>query len=356
MKKILMVGTSLDTKGGISSVVRVYADAGLFKRYRVQYLATHRDGGAIAKLGAMLGAYARFVAMLVTGQVGLLHVHVASRASFWRKSGFFLLAFLFRIPTILHLHGGGFAVFFEQECGPLRRAYIRYIFNHASRVLVLSSGWLAWVRSISSNERIATMFNPVLLPPALPAWSTRGQGSVLFLGKLGKAKGVYDLLQAGAMLRERCPMLRLAMGGDGDLAAMQEKIDALGVTQQVELLGWVQGEQKLGLLDSCRIYVLPSYMEGLPMSILEAMAHGVPVIATAIGGIPDAIEDGVEGYLLAPGDAAGLADCIERLLNDAALAQRMGAAGRRKVERHFCAAAVMPQLETMYTELGMKAV
>ena len=356
MKKILMVGTSLGTKGGISSVVRVYADAGLFKRYRVQYLATHCDGGAIAKLGAMLGAYARFVAMLLTGQVGLLHVHVASRASFWRKSGFFLLAFLFRIPTILHLHGGGFAVFFEQECGPLRRAYIRYIFNRASRVLVLSSGWLAWVRSISSNERIATMFNPVLLPPALPAWEARAPGSVLFLGKLGQAKGVYDLLQACAMLKERCPALRLAMGGDGDLAALQEKIDALGVTPHVELLGWVQGEQKLGLLDSCRIYVLPSYMEGLPMSILEAMAHGVPVIATAVGGIPDAIEDGVEGYLLAPGDAAGLAERIERLLNDAALAHRMGAAGRRKVERQFSAAAVMPQLETMYAELGMKAV
>lgn len=356
MKKILMVGTSLNTMGGIAAVARVYESTGLFERFRVHYLATHCDGGPLAKLRIMLCAYARFAGMLLTGQVGLIHVHVASHASFWRKSGFFLLAFLCRVPSILHLHGGGFAVFYGQQCGPLRRAYIRYVFNHASSVLVLSGGWQAWVRSISRNPHVETMFNPVALPDSIAAWPSRAAGSVLFLGKLGKAKGVDDLLLACAELSERCPALHLALGGDGDRGAVQRQADALGVTRHVELLGWVQGEQKTRLLNSCRIYVLPSYFEGLPMSILEAMACGVPVIATAIGGIPEAIEDGVEGYLLAPGDVAGLAERIERLLSDDALAQRMGAAGRRKVERQFATAAVMPRLEKMYADLGMPAV
>jgi glycosyltransferase involved in cell wall biosynthesis len=200
------------------------------------------------------------------------------------------------------------------------------------------------------------MFNPVALPPTVAPWPARQAGSVLFLGKLGKAKGVDDLLQACAELTQRCPSLHLALGGDGDRSAVQQQADALGVARHVELLGWVQGEQKTRLLNSCRIYVLPSYFEGLPMSILEAMASGVPVIATAIGGIPEAIQDGVEGYLLAPGDVQGLADRIARLLADDALAQRMGAAGRSKVERQFSTAAVMPRLEQIYTDLGLSAV
>jgi glycosyltransferase involved in cell wall biosynthesis len=137
---------------------------------------------------------------------------------------------------------------------------------------------------------------------------------------------------------------------------VQARAEVLGVATHVDLLGWVQGEQKTRLLNSCRVYVLPSYFEGLPMSILEAMATGVPVIATAIGGIPEAIDDGVEGYLLAPGDVDGLAERLERLLSDDALAQRMGAAGRAKVERHFSTTAVMPRLEHIYAELGLKAV
>ena len=354
MKKILMVGTSLDTMGGIASVARVYAGAGLFERYNVHYLASHCDGGAWAKLRIMASAYLRFLAMLLTGQVGLIHVHVASRASFWRKSGFFLLAYLIQIPALLHLHGGGFAVFYD-ECGPLRRAYIRFIFNHASRVLVLSGGWQAWVRSISRNPRVETLFNPVPVPQAVTAWPARDASSLLFLGKLGKAKGVDDLLQACTALAQRHPALRLAMGGDGDRAAVQARAEMLGVAAHVDLLGWVQGAQKTRLLDTCRAYVLPSYFEGLPMSILEAMAAGVPVIATAIGGIPEAIDDGVEGYLLAPGDVEGLADRLDRLLSDDALAQRMGAAGRAKVERHFSTTAVMPRLEHIYAELGLKA-
>ena len=356
MKKILMVGTSLNPMGGIAAVARVYESAGLFERYRVHYLATHCDGGPVAKLRIMFCAYARFLGMLLTGQVGLIHVHVASRASFWRKSGFFLLAFLCRVPSILHLHGGGFAAFYERQCGPLRRAYIRYIFNHASRVLVLSSGWQAWVRGMSRNAHVEIMFNPVALPPIPTPWSARQAGSVLFLGKLGQAKGVYDLLQACAELTQRCPSLHLALGGDGDRSALQQQADALGVARHVDLLGWVQGEQKTRLLNSCRIYVLPSYFEGLPMSILEAMACGVPVIATAIGGIPEAIQDGVEGYLLAPGDVNGLAERIARLLSDDALAQSMGAAARSKVERQFSTAAVMPRLEQIYNDLGLSAV
>jgi len=89
----------------------------------------------------------------------------------------------------------------------------------------------------------------------------------------------------------------------------------------------------------------------LPMSILEAMAHGLPVVATSVGGIPEAVSDGVEGFLVPPGDVAALEDRLQRLLSNKALRRQMGEAARRKVERLFSAEVVVPQLEALYSEL-----
>jgi glycosyltransferase involved in cell wall biosynthesis len=104
------------------------------------------------------------------------------------------------------------------------------------------------------------------------------------------------------------------------------------------------------------LYALPSYNEGLPMSVLEAMAAGLPVLATPVGGIPEAVSDGVEGFLVAPGDVAALAARLAQLLQDDGLAQRMGAAARRKVETTFSSQAVLPHVEKMYQELGFAPV
>src|SRR5471032_1179139 len=179
MKKIVMMGTSLTTMGGIASVVKVYRQAGLFDRYGIEYLATHCDGGAAKKLAIMVRAYGQFLARLLRGRIGLLHIHVASRASFWRKAGFFLLADGFGVPAVLHLHGAEFAQFYEQECGGLRRRLIRRIFDRAARVVVLSGAWRDWVRGISRNPHIDAIYNPVLLPPLAVPWEQRRPGSVL---------------------------------------------------------------------------------------------------------------------------------------------------------------------------------
>ncbi|UMR28362.1 glycosyltransferase family 4 protein [Massilia sp. MB5] len=346
-----MIGTHADTMGGISAVIGVYRAAGLFQRFPIEYIATHRDGGKLVKLLAMLRAYVLFGWLLLRGRVGLIHVHVASRASFWRKSGFFLLAFLFRRPSILHLHGGGFAVFYAQECGPLRQRLIRFIYNRVSRVIVLSAAWKQWAHEISSNPHIEVVYNPVLPPPALPAWEERRPATVLALGRLCKGKGSYDLLAAAARLPPHAaPALRL--GGDGELAAVEARAASLHLAERVQLLGWVSGKEKEAELAQARIFALPSYNEGLPMSILEAMAAGLPVLTTPVGGIPDAITDGVEGFLVQPGDVDGLAERLARLLEDDGLARRMGEAGRRKVLASFATQAVLPRLEQMYFDLG----
>ncbi|TFW21156.1 glycosyltransferase family 1 protein [Massilia arenosa] len=353
-KKIVMVGTGLNTMGGIASVVNVYAQSGLFDRLPVTYVATHCDGGALAKLRAMLSGYARFLWLLVSGQVGLAHIHVASRASFWRKSVIFLLAFLFRKPAVLHLHGGEFKIFYEQESGPLKRRFISWIYNRAAHVIVLSEAWKRWVMSISSNPNVDVICNPVLMPATVPDWTARKQGVVLCLGRMNKGKGSYDLLQAAADIVPKTP-IQLHLGGDGETAQVQQRAQELGIAPHVHVLGWVRADAKQKELAEASIFVLPSYNEGLPMSVLEAMANGLPIVSTPVGGIPEAVSDGVEGFLVQPGDVRALADRLALLANDPALAHRMGAAARRKVEAAYSTDAVVPRLEKIYKDLGIRS-
>lgn len=353
MKKIVMIGTHFNTMGGISSVVNVYRAGGLFDEYDIVYLATHRDGGAGAKLAIMLGSLWVLMAMLLRRQVGLLHIHVSSRFSFWRKALFFLPSHLCGVPIILHLHGSEFAIFYENESGPVRKWLIRSLFNRASRVVVLSATWQAWVRSMCSNPSVLAIYNPVMLPELPTDWERRQAGRVLFLGRLGKRKGTYDLLDALALLRGRCPELKLLLGGDGEIEQVARRAEQLQVVDQVSLLGWVSGADRGAHLASAKIYCLPSYNEGLPMSVLEAMAAGLPILSTPIGGIPEAVTDGVEGFLVPAGDIQALSDRLALLLGDDAAARRMGAAARHKVETTFSSQAVLPAVGQLYQELGM---
>lgn len=348
--RMVMIGTAINTRGGVSAVVGVLKGAGLFDRCGVMYLSTHRDGGAGTKLAALVRAWFCYVGLLLGGKVALLHAHTASRASFWRKSLFILPAFLARVPVVLHLHGAEFQVFYEKECSVWARRYVHWVFQRVSQVVVLSESWKRWVRSSFPSARVRVIPNPLFVPE-LSTKTVRASCTLLFLGRLGERKGVYDLLRAVAALIPDYPDLRVLLGGDGDLEAVRSQADALGIGGHVELLGWVKGAEKSRLLNAASVYVLPSYNEGLPMSVLEAMAHGLPVIATPVGGISEAISDGVEGFLVVPGDQAALADRLRRLLTSEQLRRRMGEAAKKKVERLFSTEVVVPQFEALYRDL-----
>lgn len=347
-----MIGTSLGTQGGIASVVKVYRDAGLLGKFGIKYLATHCDGSKASKIATVLHAWLMFAGMVLTGRVGILHAHVASRASFWRKALFIVPAIVFRVPVILHLHGAEFAQFYEQECGTQRQRLVRWIFERSRYVVVLSNTWRHWVNGIVSNPNVIAIYNPVIVPVQGANWAVKKPGAVLCLGRLGKRKGSFDLVDALAGVPEDGTALELRLGGDGAIEEVKRYAAERNLGDSVQLLGWVNGDLKQRELDSAWIYALPSYNEGLPMSVLEAMAAGLPVVATPVGGIPEAIRDGVEGYLVPPGDTAALSNRLRLLARDDALARQMGNAARSRIESTFSVQAVLPRLEQLYQELG----
>ena len=349
---LVMIGTSPRSRGGIASVVKVLTDGGLFDACPSEYVVSHADGPPWTKLAVVLGAMRRYLHLLLSGRVGLAHIHVAARTSFWRKLLFIVPTALARVPLVLHLHAGEFVHYYERGCAPWTRWLIRRVISRADRVIVLSRSWHQWLASAFPGARVEVVGNPVSVPQPAPD-GARTPATLVFLGRIERQKGAYDLLEAVAKIAREMPGVRLKMAGDGDLEEARRRIESMGQASHVALLGWVEGDAKERLLRDATVFVLPSYNEILSMSLLEAMAHGLPVVSTRIGGIGEAVTDGVEGFLVMPGDVDALTERLLYLLRNAPLRQAMGEAARSKVESRFAVQRIVPQLLRLYGELGL---
>lgn len=348
---ILMLGPSLDYPGGMTEVVRCYRAAGVFDLWPLRYVATYAGRPLLAQLRTWLPALCTQLGLLVQRRVALVHVHSAAYGSFWRKSLLCALACAFRVPYVVHLHDGRFTRFYQQKSF-LFRFLIRTVLRKAARVVVLSRHWRDEVRRIEPAARTAIVGNPVAVPAALPGLR-RAARTVLFLNWLHREKGVLDLVRAMPAVLRAVPQARLVLAGSGDSGALLELARALGVAQSLRLPGWVEGSEKDALLREADVLVLPSYYEGLPMGVLEAMARGVPVIATPVGGIADLIDDRVNGLLVEPGQPGALARAIIAILTDPALGRRLREAAHREVRSRYSTASVLEALEVLYRELGI---
>jgi glycosyltransferase involved in cell wall biosynthesis len=349
---ILMVGTARDGAGGIASVIATYAANGLLSRWPIMTLDSHVMGSKWRKGWAFVVALASFIMLLARGRVGLLHLHTSSGPSFWRKTCFACLAFLFRRPVLLHIHSGEFMSFYENSCGPLRRRVVRFIFEHSTRVIALSPSWRARYLTLAPRASLVCIPNPVIVVNRPPQPRQLRQCAVLFLGKICLEKGVFDLIEAWKRVQHSVSRARLVIAGDGDLAVARQQIERLGLQHTVTLPGWVSGAAKAALLAEADVCVLPSYYEGMPMSVLEAFGAGMPCVASTVGGIPDMMTDGVEGRLVKPGDIPGLADALIDVLTREEAYVQMSRAALARFTSDYSAEVVIPQLERLYAEIA----
>jgi glycosyltransferase involved in cell wall biosynthesis len=186
-----------------------------------------------------------------------------------------------------------------------------------------------------------------------------GTGSrLLFVGRLAAVKGLPVLLEAVAQLAKDRPDVTLVVVGDGpDRAKLEAQAKRLGIAGRVEFRGYQSQVQVRELLRQTDAFAMASFAEGVPVVLMEAMAAGVPVIATRIAGVPELVEEGVSGFLVPPGEPRVIAERAALLLDDAELRNRMGAAGRAKVEREFNIAVEAQRLcRVMTSALGARVV
>ena len=163
---------------------------------------------------------------------------------------------------------------------------------------------------------------------------------------------MHDLLVAVALLAPRFPALRLVLAGSGDLAAWRRAARERGIGDRVELTGWLDAGAREAHLARAAVFCLPSHAEGLPMALLEAMAMGRAVVASRVGGIPEAVREGDNGLLVPPHDAPALAAALARVLDDAGLRARLGERARMTVAQHYSTEAVCGRLAAIYNDLA----
>jgi glycosyltransferase involved in cell wall biosynthesis len=332
--RVLMLGESLDRQGGIVSVEKL-----ILKQtpadIEISHLTTLANTSSTThKTLVFIRALGILVWKLLKQEVDLVHIHVAERGSAFRQAITISIAWLLRKPVILHTHSADFHLFYA-NLPRIIQAGLSWAFCKATRFIVLSNSWgKFYIENLELKpEQVVILANPVKFPKEIPQKINSRNVNFLFLGRIGERKGAFDLISAVAEIDpEYQQNIELIIAGDGEGAKARDIIEKLNLVRSIKILDWVDEKQRDELLEKADVFVLPSYNEGLPMALLEAMSWGLPVITTPVGGIPELVISHENGVLVTPGNIQELATAIQSLIIDRELQQKLGENARKSVQ------------------------
>jgi glycosyltransferase involved in cell wall biosynthesis len=265
-----------------------------------------------------------------------------------------------RVPVVLTPHGYAFAGYFSRRSERFAyRSVETALARLASRVLCVCEAEARLAASVGPKRRIRVVHNGIEPPrevrpdPDLAALSDRGPVIVAITG-LRSGKGDETLVRAfGALARAGLPGTLVIVGDGPERAAVEAESDAAGIADRVILLG--ERLDVFPILAASDIFVSPSWAESFPYSVLEAMAFGLPIVATDVGGVPEAIEDGATGLLVSPRDAAALERALGKLITDHDTARTLGAAANERMLARFTLSRMVERTLSVYTEVGVES-
>lgn len=348
--RVLMCCSDLEyAKGGMVTVVENYLNYKHWETAEILFIPTHISGGKIRKSLYFVKSYWKIFWVLFRGKVDLAHLHMSERGSFFRKAWILRLCHLFGVPVIVHHHGAEFEDFYSR-LSQKKKQYVKKILESAELNLVLCNYLVAPLKEKAPAAKVDVLYNAVSVPD-----ENRYDGSerlLLFLGRIGQRKGAYDLLHVIKELDEELePDIRLCLCGDGEEEEAAARIKELGIGHRMAKLGWVCGEEKEQILKNTMLNILPSYYEGLPMTILETMARGIPNISTRIAAIPEVIQDGKNGFLINPGDCQALRKNILELTEDKRLRGQISQAAYDTIKDEYSLDEHIRKLRIFYHSL-----
>ena len=341
-----MLGPARTVKGGMTSVVDNYFNYGLNQKVDLKYIETINDKNKFLKALKEIKGKIEFLTNVK--KYDIIHIHMASRRSTFRKGKYVRIAKKFNKKVILHIHGAEYKIFFN-ECNEKQKKYVIKTLNLADKIIVLSEEWKEYFSKLVNPQKIVVIYNSIVLPEDLK--KDLETQNLLFLGRFGKRKGIYDLIEVVSKLIVNYPNLKLYAGGDGEIEKVEAMIKNKNMEKNVQLLGWVTGREKERILKEASFYVLPSYNEGMPMSLIEGMAYKNVCISTDVGGIPKVINNNVNGVIIKPGDKEKLYSTLKKLLDNGELRQKLSNNARRTVEEKFNIENNIEKLIDLYEEL-----
>lgn len=314
MKKynVLMVGVDKTSIGGMLTVAKHFLDD---KKYldavNVYYVGTATRKSPLIKMLYFMVKIPWIIAILCTKKIDIVHVHMAEKTSVYRKGLVMRIARLFRCKIICQMHAGPFMEWYRQ-LSPSKQKHIKKIINIPDRMLVLGNYWLEQMKEIVNPSKLGVLYNGVIIPEE-NNYDAAIAKDISFFGHLKTTKGIYDFLDAISIIKNDLPIdTKINLCGISDEFDIEKELIKRELDKIVLYHGWVVGEKKRDIISRTAISVLPTYVEGLSMTVLEGMAMGIPVVTTNITTMPEIIDEIVE--MIDPGNANALANAMLTLM------------------------------------------
>lgn len=357
---VLVCGPHRDAISGVSTHVNLLLESALAEDFELAHFQVGSEGREEGPLGRWLRLAASPFALFATilfRHVSVVHLNTSLNArAYWRDLAYLLVAKLLRARVLYQVHGGALPQRFLGR-SPLAGAFLRWTLGLPDLVVVLAKVELEAYRAFVPRQQVVAVPNGIDCRPFARVPTVRSRGEhplrLVYVGRLAREKGLYETLQGMRIARELGVDVHLLLGGDGpEAAGLARSVRMLGLSGRVTFVGPVFGEQKVKLLAGSDVSILPSYAEGLPYALLEAMAAGIPVLATPVGAIPDVVTHGIHGLLVKPRDGFAIAEAIASLARDRERLSWMSRACRRRVLAAFSIERVAAELALHYELLA----
>lgn len=361
--KILIIGPSSPPYGGIATYVDDMLKSNIVKEFDILQLNTARNQLIKKSLAKNYLLFQRniskLVQIIIIEKPQIVHIHTSSYLAFWEKSVFLIISKFFFKKTIIHIHGAEFDKFYKNS-NFIEKFIIKMVLNISDKVIVLSIRWKYFFLQIIDNEKISVIQNGidcsklVLFENHLRNEEFK-RINILFLGNLVQRKGVYDILKSIPIVLSGYKNVQFIFAGSeersGEIDELKKETVRQNIDSYVTFKSNFSEQDRTKLLIMSDVFVLPSYAEGLPISLLEAMAAGLPIISTSVGGIPEVITEGENGFLINPGDYMELANKIQELIEDPEIKKKMGKNNQEKIRAKYNWKIIANQLTDEYNKL-----
>ena len=351
--KVLIVGSDLSVKGGITSVIDRFLNY-KWDYIDIELLPTYIEGSKYKRSLFFFKSIVRYIKRLIKNDFDIAHIHMSYKGSFFRKYLIIKLSKMFKKKTILHLHGSEFEVFYNNSNNLLKKM-LKNTLEEVDSVIVLGKSWREIVQRIAPKSKINIFNNAVNIPDFKAKWNNE-KINILFLGVLIKRKGIYELIQAikeldkSGIIKQK--NIKFSIGGTGpEEYRIKNMVKEYNLEYCIEMLGWVSGEMKEMLFKQSQIFILPSYNEGLPMSILEAMSYGIPTISTHVGSISEVVINNKTGYLLDRPDSIIIKEAIQDIILDNTIWEEMSKLSKKLIVENFNEERYFDRINMLYLEV-----
>jgi glycosyltransferase involved in cell wall biosynthesis len=354
---VVLFSPVLTAVSGVSTHVNMLFASDLARSFDLMHFqvgSERRRENSVQKLFRFMLSPFYLALFILRYKPAIIHLNTSlDRKAYWRDAAYLIVAKLLGRKVVYQIHGGELPNAFFGAHG-VQRPFARWLLRLPDAVILLAEVERNAYEGFSRFKRLLVIPNAIDLN--LHGVSERKSFDseslrLGYIGRLVESKGILEAIESLHILRQRgFDHLNFTIAGSGPAEAVcRQRVRALDLEDQVSFIGPVFGEAKIRFWRDVDIFVFPTYHpEGLPYTVLESLASGTPMVTTRAGGIPDAVADGVHGFLIEPHNPEMIADSLQRMLSDRDSLRQMSAACVQRAKEHYSVDRLARQFSNLY--------